>query len=231
MRIYSLNANVRIPLFFLLLILINTAGAESISGTAKITDGDTIEILGVPIRLEGIDAPESGQTCKRPNGGEYNCGKDSLDYLRRLVVKGVHCEGVEYDKYRRLLATCYSDKKNINREMVLNGWAVSFLQYSDAYSEDEQQAKTHRRGIWNGEFVRPHKFRARAWKGAKESSEVMDNGKCVIKGNINSKGKKIYHAPWSRSYKRTKINTSRGERWFCSEDEAMKAGWRTPYKR
>ena len=128
MKIYSAKANVRIPLFFLLLFSINTVEAETISGTAKITDGDTIEILGVPIRLEGIDAPETGQTCKRPNGGEYNCGKDSLDYLRRLVVKGVHCEGVEYDKYRRLLATCYSGKKNINREMVLNGWAVSFLQ-------------------------------------------------------------------------------------------------------
>ena len=195
MKISSLNANVRIPFFFLLLVSINAANAESISGTAKITDGDTIEILGVPIRLEGIDAPETGQTCTRPNGGEYNCGKDSLDYLRRLVVKGVHCEGVEYDKYRRLLATCHSNNKNVNREMVLNGWAVSFLQYSDAYSKDEEIAKTHRRGIWDGKFMRPHKFRARSWRGANKNREIMDNGKCVIKGNISSKGKKIYHAP------------------------------------
>lgn len=47
-----------------------------------------------------------------------------------------------------------------------------------------------------------------------------------IKGIINRKGVKIYHPPWSRWYKWTKIDTSKGERWFRSESEAMAAGWR-----
>ena len=51
---------------------------------------------------------------------------------------------------------------------------------------------------------------------------------CVIKGNINSKGDKIYHVPGMSSYGATKIDESKGERWFCSEEEAIQAGWRAP---
>ena len=53
----------------------------------------------------------------------------------------------------------------------------------------------------------------------------------LIKGNINRDGERIYHTPWSSPhYKRTKINTSKGERWFCTEGEARQAGWRAPYR-
>ena len=44
-------------------------------------------------------------------------------------------------------------------------------------------------------------------------------------GNITSRGRRIYHMPWGRWYRRTKIETARGERWFCSEAEAIRAGW------
>jgi hypothetical protein len=50
---------------------------------------------------------------------------------------------------------------------------------------------------------------------------------CQIKGNIGSSGK-IYHVPGSQAYEKTKIDEARGERWFCSEDQAVAAGWRAP---
>lgn len=49
---------------------------------------------------------------------------------------------------------------------------------------------------------------------------------CLIKGNISSKGERIYHVPGGRWYEATKISPLKGERWFCSETEAQKAGWR-----
>ena len=50
---------------------------------------------------------------------------------------------------------------------------------------------------------------------------------CDIKGNISyNTGEKIYHVPGQQYYSRTKINTSYGERWFCTEAEARAAGWR-----
>lgn len=53
---------------------------------------------------------------------------------------------------------------------------------------------------------------------------------CLIKGNINREGERIYHVPGkSRWYTRTCINRP-GERWFCSENEARAAGWRAPLR-
>jgi len=49
---------------------------------------------------------------------------------------------------------------------------------------------------------------------------------CVIKGNNSSSGERIYHVPGQRYYDKTLINGLQGERWFCTEQEAIAAGWR-----
>lgn len=49
---------------------------------------------------------------------------------------------------------------------------------------------------------------------------------CLIKGNISSRGERIYHPPGCRYYAATKVDPARGERWFCTEQEAVAAGWR-----
>jgi len=52
-------------------------------------------------------------------------------------------------------------------------------------------------------------------------------GSCEIKGNISiERGERIYHVPGGEYYSQTRIDTSRGERWFCTESEARVAGWR-----
>jgi len=66
---------------------------------------------------------------------------------------------------------------------------------------------------------------ARPAKSPSPSSEPHRSG-CNIKGNINRKGERIYHMPGGRSYAKTVIDTTRGERWFCSEAEAKAAAWR-----
>ena len=53
------------------------------------------------------------------------------------------------------------------------------------------------------------------------------SGRCTIKGNISDNGR-IYHVPGSRSYEATRIDEAKGERWFCTEQEARAAGWRPP---
>lgn len=50
---------------------------------------------------------------------------------------------------------------------------------------------------------------------------------CVIKGNISwETGNRLYHVPGMEDYEITKIDPLKGERWFCTEDEAIKNGWR-----
>ena len=49
---------------------------------------------------------------------------------------------------------------------------------------------------------------------------------CNIKGNISYKGDaRIYHLPGQEDYADTVISPERGERWFCSEADAVAAGW------
>ena len=52
-----------------------------------------------------------------------------------------------------------------------------------------------------------------------------------IKGNVSFKsGERIYHVPGQEYYDETVINPDYGERWFCSEEEAMDAGWRRAFQ-
>lgn len=205
--------------------LMSLAALANVQGTARVIDGDTINIGGQSIRLHGIDAPESGQHCNARSGRLYTCGVASQEYLRSLVGRSVVCTGTTVDAYDRLIGICHSKGVELNRQMVLAGHAVAYKKYSNDYVTDEIQASREQRGLWAGSFEMPWDFRAKRWNIAK--TQVPISG-CPIKGNINRKGEKIYHAPWSNAYSRTKINTTRSERWFCSEDEALAAGWRAP---
>src|SRR5215213_11969999 len=66
------------------------AASELIAGRAAVIDGDTLEIRGERIRLFGIDAPESGQTCLDAKGQRYRCGKKAalvLDATARAMSR------------------------------------------------------------------------------------------------------------------------------------------------
>ena len=61
------------------------------------------------------------------------------------------------------------------------------------------------------------------------SAYLILKPKCNIKGNINMSGEKIYHTSDCQDYDKTVINPNRGEEWFCSEKEAIEAGWRKAF--
>jgi hypothetical protein len=66
-------------------------------------------------------------------------------------------------------------------------------------------------------------------RSASDSTAAPSRPDCRghIKGNISlNGGQRIYHVPGSRDYDSTKIDESKGERWFCTEQEAVSAGWR-----
>lgn len=63
------------------------------------------------------------------------------------------------------------------------------------------------------------------------TSSVGRPGGCRIKGNMSfTTGERLYHVPGGKWYDETRIDTSGGERWFCSEEEARAAGWRRSYE-
>ena len=76
-----------------------------------------------------------------------------------------------------------------------------------------------------GEFEWIAKCQGSSSNSASAPNQPVDS-QCLIKGNISSKGERIYHVPGGRYYDATVTDTSKGERWFCSEAEAVSAGWR-----
>ena len=58
------------------------------------------------------------------------------------------------------------------------------------------------------------------------SATTAPSGQCMIKGNVSRKGERIYHMPGDRDYDRVHMDKGAGERWFCSEEQAVAAGWR-----
>ena len=127
------------------------------------------------------------------------------------------------DRYGRLVAVCFADGQDINKQIVIDGFALDYRRYSRDYIAAERNVRRDKAGMWQGTFVKPWDWR----RGDRLPETKEQNGKCLIKGNISSSGK-IYRTPSSPWYDKTQINTAKGERWFCTEAEAAEAGWRAP---
>lgn len=200
----------------------------TITGTARIVDGDTLDVGVVRVRLHGIDAPEAGQTCERDDSRRWQCGTEAMNRLAELAEgKTVECDALDRDPYGRIIARCRRQSIDLNGTMIDEGLAWAFLRFSTDFVDREAAARAARIGIWQGEAEPPWDYRENRWARAVAASP----GGCPIKGNISGKGKRIYHTPWSPWYDRTRIDEAEGERWFCDEGEAQAAGWRAPYWR
>jgi hypothetical protein len=125
--------------------------------------------------------------------------------------------------------------------MVRSGWALSPNNgkgYSHRFDVDEQEARTHKAGLWSGAFYAPWNWRTRNCKtevlGATRvsidaqrklcgSPDIPPDPNCIIKATVRV-DKCIYHLPGDHYYGPLKMTASK--RWFCTEQEAEAAGCR-----
>ena len=83
----------------LVLVVISSHAHADFTGKPRIIDGDTIAIAGQRIRLHGIDAPESKQTCS-VDGREWACGLEATFALARIIeTHWITCKGETRDRY------------------------------------------------------------------------------------------------------------------------------------
>lgn len=199
---------------------------DDLYSVIKVVDGDTIDVSIngqiERLRLIGINTPETVDPRK-----PVECfGREASDRARALLDgKKVLLESDpnqgERDKYSRLLRYVFLESgENFNLMMVQDGYAYEYTydtpyKYQDEFKGAQRYAETNRLGLWGA---------CCASQTCTETASLSNS--CNIKGNISSNRAKIYHVPGCGSYEKTIIDESAGEKWFCSEEEAVKAGWR-----
>jgi len=160
-----MNRWFRTVVAFVLVMVFATgaAAAEIIAGPARVIDGDTIVVADVHLRIFGIDAPETRQTCAADDGHDYFCGRVAASALaEKIAGRPVSCRPRTTDRWGRTVAVCLdADDEDLGAWMVRAGLAIAYRKYSTVYVDDEDAARRARRGLWAGEFVEPSQ-----WRGA-----------------------------------------------------------------
>ena len=230
-------------------------GDTLLRGTVtSVADGDTADVklqsAVITVRFYGIDTPERGQ----PYGKDAASALRQL--IGGKVVDLIPVEKDKYN--RTVAVVLLGERNvNLEMVARGYAWAfrqyLGELEDDQLYCEWEAKARDQRLGLWQlpaNDRRAPWEWRHRDrgvpytnYEGstaadcsaairAKPASASVPSGKksgdCLIKGNINSGNKRIYHVPGSASWANTRIDESKGERWFCSEEEAQAAGWRAP---
>ena len=165
------------PLLFLLFAAPSLAKEpiRVIDGTvSKVSDGDTIQVVDqlgskVKVRLYGIDAPETEKRSRKTGrvskqGQPY--GQEAFDALKgKIGGQRVKAEVMDIDRYRRAVSVVWLGERNINQEMVREGFAWAYRRYLDRphaseYIGAEEQARREGRGLWRqGNPQPPWEFR------------------------------------------------------------------------
>lgn len=154
---------------------------RTIEGTViKVSDGDTINVqdaMGtkVKVRLYGIDAPETEKGNKkigRISKPGQPFGEEAYQALNSKVYrKNIKLDIMAVDQYKRSVGIVWLNGKNINQEMVAEGYAWAYRQYLDRphaseYIELEEQARAKRLGLWEQSNPQPPwEFRRSLKKG------------------------------------------------------------------
>jgi endonuclease YncB( thermonuclease family) len=168
-------------LLFALVTVINVSAYQNIIRTVggtvtKVSDGDTIHLTTpeqtiLKVRLYGIDAPETDKI--NNHTGHVNIpgqpyGDESWKALsNKIMNKKVRVEILDIDKYRRMVGMVFLGDRNINLEMVREGYAEAFIEYlkepyKAEFLKEEREARLARKGIWSlSEYERPRAFRKR----------------------------------------------------------------------
>ncbi len=194
-------------------------------------DGDTIDVViegqEFRVRYIGVDTPETVDP-RRP----VQCfGREASERNRQLVegrTVGLEKDVSETDDFGRLLRYVWLNGRIVNAALAEEGYALAStyppdVKYADLFASLQASAREAGRGLWSA-CATPQPPPPSPAAGACEFSGTSEP---VIKGNISySTGEKIYHVPGGAFYDETVIDEAKGERWFCTEAEAVAAGWR-----
>lgn len=202
---------------------------ESVHQVVHVVDGDTIDIENeVRIRLLGIDAPEKDECFFEESRA---AAEELMEEQHITIEKDISGS----DRYGRLLRYVYvpaedpaADELFVNEHLVREGYAFAYGEtpdnrYRDLLAAAQEEARTKERGVWAACDTTE---RLQDLRALREKDTVPPDPDCTIKGNISEKGNgRLYFTQGCPNYNRIKIDTRKGEAFFCSEEEAQDAGF------
>ena len=164
-------------LFLTVTLAIAKDPVRTFTGTVtKISDGDTIHITTpeqtkLKVRLYGIDAPETPKI-NRQSGKVHQPGQPFSEEAQKalkdkIMGKQVKLEILDIDKYRRMVGIVWLNDRNINLEMIREGYAEAFIEYLKPpyrveFLKAEQEARAGGKNIWSlPGHERPTEYRKR----------------------------------------------------------------------
>jgi endonuclease YncB( thermonuclease family) len=226
--------------------------SPALAASAVVRDGYTIQLGDIAYKLDGIDAPELDQTCIDDHADPWTCGLEARDQLTKLINgRAVRCDDLGLDRARRRhvgVCTVEGENASLNLQLAKQGFAISAEPAQKLHAKDEAaSAKAGNLGIWKGCFVAPQDFRTGKKDGAlfgaacradrdKEiraalfPEDMAQPPSCPIKAKLSIRARftgnvGVYHLQGCRSY----AGLGNPDRWFCSEDDALAAGFRRAF--
>lgn len=125
----------------------------------RVVDGETLALRERVVRLSGIAAPARGDTCRRADGADFDCGGAATAVLMRLVDgRQVTCRIVGRDAFGRGLGQCEANGLDLGRTLVTGGFAVAT---GGAMRNAELTARQADRGLWANRGGLPQDWRGR----------------------------------------------------------------------
>jgi endonuclease YncB( thermonuclease family) len=155
------------------------AGSLAVSHAAplRVADGDTIELGGQRIRLQGVDAPELHQECRDASGRVWACGRRARSELRRMIGNdAVQCSSHAKDRFGRSVAICRANGRDLGEAMVRSGWALAYPDWASPYGAAQSEARSRKAGLWAGSFQNP-----RAWRDEHPRDDRQDNRPGIVR--------------------------------------------------
>ncbi len=221
----------------------DTASAQGDGGFASATvvevlDGTTVDVQldgrVYRVRYLGIDVPDAA-------------AQRALEF-NRFAVEGesvaLEKDAIEADQAGRLLRYVYVHGEMVNKALLVNGYAAvaSYppgFKYQSEFLLAQEQARAAMRGIWQppgGHGPAPSSgsptpdfgfgtLPPPPDAGGAAICDYSDTATPAIKGKAGPVGR-VYHVPGDPLYSATFVDESHGDRWFCTEAEAIAAGWR-----
>jgi len=168
-----------------LFLSLSAAAHAELAGAAVIISGDTIEVQGQRVRFYGVIAPGLDQLCTSARA-QWRCGMVArLKLEQRIGSSSVICREQGADRHGRILGRCRVDDgqaTELNRWLVISGWALASGDHGQAYKEAEAQAVSSGAGLWRDGFEPSADWRRLAESAEREPGDgVVDCSSCTLR--------------------------------------------------